>query len=133
VRTHSGSADSGIVAFKASKDVFEFSISDRGVGILESLRSCADYQGLNDHGDALRLCLKDGVSRFGKTSNHGWGFRPLFVGLANLWGFLRFRSGNHALTINGKSPSLPNAQLSEKPHLQGFIASISCRTRAEAA
>jgi hypothetical protein len=35
------------------------------------------------------------------TAKRGNGFRPLFQGLANLNGTLRFRSGDQALTMDG--------------------------------
>ncbi len=45
---HSGAPASGIVAFRAGGDGFEFVVADSGVGVLESLRSCPDYQDLAD-------------------------------------------------------------------------------------
>src|SRR5690606_22882853 len=71
---HSGAHGSGIVAFKASSGAFEFVVMDRGIGVLQSLRSCVDYEHVTDHGMALQLALKDGISRFGPTANRGHGF-----------------------------------------------------------
>jgi len=124
---HSGASETGMVAFKARPGVFEFVLADRGMGVLESLRSASEYASLTDHGEALRLTLTDGVSRYGAGSNRGRGFRPLFIGLANLSGSLRFRSGDHALTIDGQTPSLVTAQTAQKPYLPGLLASVSCR------
>jgi anti-sigma regulatory factor (Ser/Thr protein kinase) len=123
---HSHAPHTGLVAFKANHESFEFVISDYGIGVLESLRTCPEYSSIMDHGDALRLALTEGVSRHGKESGHGNGFRPLFVGLSNLNGFLRFRSGNHALTIDGSNLNLMASKVAEKPYLKGFIASILC-------
>jgi anti-sigma regulatory factor (Ser/Thr protein kinase) len=123
---HSGAPGTGVIAFRAGLNIFEFVIADRGVGILETLRSCPEYAHVTDHGNALMLALNDGVSRFGSSSGRGFGFRPIFIGLANMKGFLRFRSGDHALILDGTQPSLTTAKPAQKPMLSGFIASISC-------
>ncbi len=123
---HAQESRSGIVAFRASEGKFEFISSDRGIGVLESLRSNAAYARLNDHGEALRLTLTDGISRYEHQAERGHGFRPLFIGLANLNGALRFRSGDHALLIDGKQPTLMTARQAQKPQLRGFFLSVSC-------
>jgi hypothetical protein len=126
VHEHSGAPTSGIAAFMAQGDAFEFAVADSGIGVLESLRSCADYAGLADDGKALRLALTDGVSRFGAQSGRGAGFRPIFVGLANLGGALRFRSGDHALVIHGRKIGEMSTVTAQKVSLSGFLASVSC-------
>jgi hypothetical protein len=126
IHEHSDAADTGVMAFRAVRGRFEFVVADLGVGVLTSLRRCPDYSTLSDHGDALRLALKDGTSRFGTDSDRGYGFRPIFIGLMNLTGFLRFRSGDHALVMDGTSPNLATAQLAQKPSMKGFFASIMC-------
>jgi len=123
---HSDASATGLVVFRAVPSRFEFVVADRGIGVLESLRSCADYARINDHGEALRLTLTDGVSRYGAGTSHGHGFRPLFIGLANLSGSLRFRSGDHSLVIDGSNPSLMAARTAQKPFLKGFVASVVC-------
>lgn len=128
---HSDASKSGLAAFKAGQGVFEFVVCDRGIGVLQSLRTCPDHANLHDHGDALRLTLTEGVSRFGPNAGRGKGFRPLFVGLANLWGSLRFRSGDHALTIDGQGPALITAKTAQKPPLPGFFASVVCRLNGQ--
>jgi hypothetical protein len=79
------------------------------------------------HGEALQLMLTEGVSRHGAASGRGMGFRPLFIGLANLNGRLRFRSGDHALTIAGENPGAMPLMRSQKVPIKGLFASISCR------
>ncbi len=123
---HSEAPQTGILAFRATPGVFEFVAADQGIGVLESLRSGTTYAALADHGTALQLTLTEGCSRFGDGVGRGMGFRPLFVGLANLRGSLRFRSGDHALTIDGDHPTLVMARLAQKPPLSGFFASIRC-------
>ena len=123
---HSQAPDTGVVAFRAHPGRFEFVASDGGVGVLESLQNRVEYRSLRDHGKALRLTLTDGISRFGSKFGRGFGFRPLFVGLANLNGALRFRSGDHTLLIDGRNPSLMTARVAQKPNLRGFLVSVSC-------
>jgi len=85
---------------------------------------------VNDHGNALMLALTDGVSRHGRNTGHGFGFRPIFRGLANIRGLLRFRSVDHALILDGTGPSLATAKPAQKPMLPGFIVSITCETES---
>ena len=92
---------------------------------MESLQRSATYASLEDHGKALEEALKDGTSRFGNDGGHGYGFRPIFIGLTNLKGSLRFRSGDHALLMDGTSPNLTTAKLAQKPNIDGFFASIT--------
>jgi len=127
VYEHSGAPSTGTVVFRAGSDGFEFVVADDGIGVLKSLRSCADYRTVTDHGAALRLALRDGVSRFGPAAKRGNGFRPIFVGLANLSGSLRFRSGDHALVIDGQRIDEMSAMTAQKPRFNGFLASVSCR------
>ena len=126
VYDHSGASGTGLAAYRATARRFEFVVSDGGMGVLGSLRSCDDYAQLTDHAEALKLMLVDGVTRYGKGTGHGSGFRPLFQGLANLNGELRFRSGDQALTIDGLNPGSIPANTSEKPLIGGFVASVTC-------
>lgn len=127
IHKHSGRAHDGVVGYRATDREFEFLIGDSGIGTLASLRQNHKYAELTDAGRSLELALTDGVSRLGDDIGHGVGFRELFVGLANLDGELRFRSGDHALTIDGTAPSLLERRLLQKTELQGFVASIVCR------
>jgi anti-sigma regulatory factor (Ser/Thr protein kinase) len=123
---HSRSSHTGLVAFRGKPGHFEFVVCDRGVGVLESLRSCAEFVRLTDHGEALQLALADGVSRHGTDKGRGKGFHPLLTGLANMNGSLRFRSGDHALTMDGHNPASIPAKLGQKPFIEGFFISVSC-------
>ena len=126
VHEHSEAAHTGVLAFRATRRVFEFVVADSGIGVLRSLQRCQRFAYLQDHGEAIEKALSDGVSRFGQDSRRGHGFRPLFVGLVNLRASLRFRSGDHALTMDGTSPTLATANLAQKPMIDGFLASIRC-------
>ena len=124
IHEHSDDPETGIVAYRAVPGTFEFVVADHGVGVLESLRRCAALVDLPDDGKALETALTDGTSRFGIGVGRGHGFRPIFLGLANLQGSLRFRSGDHALIMDGSSPNLTTAQLLQKPPIDGFFTSI---------
>jgi hypothetical protein len=130
---HSEAPATGLLAFRATPGVFEFVVSDRGIGVLKSLKSCPEHTLLNDHGDALQVALTDGGTRYGSGTKHGFGFRPIFVGLTNLNGFLRFRSGDHALTIEGRDPKQMPWRKARKPRISGLFASISCILRGHRA
>lgn len=127
---HSRAVETGVLAYSSSANLFELVVVDQGIGVLESLRACPDYAHLHDHGEALRLAQTEGVSRHGVNAGRGLGFRPLFVGLANLAGSLRFRSGNAALVIDGTNPATIPARLLQKPLMNGFLISVACRLEA---
>jgi len=124
---HSGCHKSGLVAFQGGPGVFSFVVADAGMGVLASLRESPHFRKLDDHGAALRLALADGVSRFSAADPlRGMGFHGLFVGLASLRGSLRFVSGDHALVMDGRSPSLATHRLVQKEQSRGFIVSVTC-------
>ena len=49
---HCGAPGTGLIAFRAQSNRFEFAVADRGIGVLESLRTCGDYTALSDPGEA---------------------------------------------------------------------------------
>ena len=126
IHEHSEAVGTGIVAYNAAPGIFEFAVADRGIGILRSLRRCVDHAGLADEGEALQAALTDGVSRYGAGRRRGYGFRPIFTGLVNLFGELRFRSGDHAITMHGTGPEVSTARLAQKAPMDGFFASVAC-------
>lgn len=124
---HSNDTQSGLIAYQQRYKRIDFVVADDGIGLLNSLKTNSLYGNLDNYGDALELALTEGCSRFGNNVGRGYGFRPLFVGLANLHGKLRFRSGDHALIIDGDPPSLMNAQKAQKTFMPGFFISLSCK------
>jgi hypothetical protein len=128
IREHSEKPQTGLLAFQATHDGFEFVAADNGVGILATLRDASEFKNLTDHGRALHMALQEGVSRHGRDPNHGNGFRDLFLGLQSLRADLRFRSGDHALTISGSRPDLKQAHLAQKSPFQGFLAAVRYRS-----
>lgn len=128
IHEHSDAPGTGILAFRAAPGVFEFVAADRGIGVLKSLRRSKRFATLPDHGKALEAAVADGSSRFENDVKRGHGFRPIFLGLMNLYGSLRFRSGDYALVMDGTSPGLSTAQLAQKPFYEGFFASVRCHS-----
>lgn len=127
VHEHSGAAKTGVAAYQALPNGFEFVVADAGIGVLGSLRQSSEFRDLEDCGQALCLALSDGISRFGRAAKRGHGFQTLFRTLTGQYGSLRFRSGDHALTLDGQSPGPGMARVSQKPPLPGFIVSVLCR------
>jgi hypothetical protein len=127
IHEHSGHAASGILAFQSRSSLFEFVVADSGVGVLATLRENEEFIELTDHGLAMHAALQENVSRYGRASGHGNGFRDLFLGLAHLNADLRFRSGDHALLVSGPQPELKTARLAQKTAFQGFLAAVRCQ------
>lgn len=121
---HSAAIPSGIGVFRAKSNVFEIVVSDRGIGPLASLTSCAEYTSISDHSEALQAIIENGVSRYGAGTGHGNGFRPIFEKLAGMSGQLRFRSGDAALSLDGRFGDKVKLQVSQKPLIAGFCASV---------
>lgn len=129
VYEHSGRAETGLVAYAVSSGTFEFVVADAGIGVLESLQQNPEFAGLSDSGAALRAAASDGASRLGRASGHGYGIGQLFRALAHDEGELRFRSGDHALTLSGDSPNLAGrVEIAQKAWLPGLTISVRYRT-----
>lgn len=123
---HSDAVETAYVAFAAYEDVFEFVAADTGVGVLKSLQSNPKFKDLIDNGSALELALTEGVSRHDGETGRGRGFRPIFVGLANVSERLRFRSGDHAREMWRQSDHSIPAATKQKSDLRGFFCSVMC-------
>jgi hypothetical protein len=127
IHEHSGRAATGILAFQARPSLFEFVAADSGVGVLATLREDEEFADFTDHGLAMHAALQENVSRYGRASGHGNGFRDLFLGLSHLNADLRFRSGDHALLISGPQPELKTARLAQKTPFKGLLAAVRCQ------
>lgn len=123
---HSQRSDTGYIAFSLEPCRFEFVVADFGVGVLASLKSNPAYAHLTDHGRAIELILSEGVSRYYTENGHGFGFRPLFVGLANIARGLRFRSGDHCREVIRTGDGPPSSRTYELARLPGFFCSVIC-------
>jgi anti-sigma regulatory factor (Ser/Thr protein kinase) len=122
---HSDSIESGYVAYAAKGSHFEFIVADRGVGVFRSLRSNPDYSDLPDPGSALELALSEGVSRYSEPGR-GLGFRPLFVGLANVSRSVRFRSGDSGRIVNRFQDGSIQATTTQLADIEGLFCSVLC-------
>jgi hypothetical protein len=123
---HSDRPQSSFVGYRWCSGEFEYVAADRGIGVLATLRQHPDYSDIHDMGTALRTALADGESRFGRQGTRGYGFHQVFLSLAQLNGFLRFRSGDQRLEIQGLGPDLAAARIAQAATYQGFLASIVC-------
>lgn len=130
VYQHSGRPETGLVAYAASNETFEFVIADAGMGVLASLQQNSEFAHLKDSGEALRIAVSDGVSRHGSASGRGYGIGQLFRALAHDSAELRFRSGDHALRLWGDAPSLRgHFEVAQKARLDGLIVTVRCAPR----
>ena len=127
VYLHSEAPVTGMVAYAVAPGTFEFVVADAGVGVLASLTKNPEFAELKDSGEALRLAASDGASRFDRSTGHGFGIGQLFRALARDAGELRFRSGDHAMSIRGDQPSLTGkVDTIQKAWLDGLIISVRC-------
>lgn len=124
IHTHSDATHTGLIVYMVRNGELECVVRDYGIGVLDSLRQCDDYNFLNDHGSALQIALTDGNSRYGQSSGRGWGFHDLFVGLVNSNAQLRFRSGDHLLSIQGDKPELAAAVIRQRAYGKGLLIAI---------
>lgn len=125
---HSERIETGQVLFSAQPGRFEFVVRDRGIGVLDSLRKNPKYRELNDAGSAIELALQEGISRHTDEPGHGFGFRSVFVGLANLSEYIRFRSGDHCREYFQRPGGAIDAHTKQSSHLGGFSCTVICST-----
>ena len=127
VYEHSGAPETGLVAYATTATSFEFVVADRGIGVLSSLRENPNYADVSDAGAALGLAITDGVSRFPSETGHGQGFNQLFRALVGHNAELRFRSGDHALTLRpGRNFTEGASVLAQVAPLAGLSISVFC-------
>ena len=127
VYEHSGAPETGVVAYATTPNSFEFVVADRGMGVLSSLRHSPKYADVGDAGAALQLAITDGVSRFPSETGHGQGFNQLFRTLVGHNAELRFRSGDHALTLRpGRNITEGASVLAQVAPMAGLSISVFC-------
>lgn len=130
VYEHSGAARTGLIAYAVTDRTFEFVVADRGMGVLKTLHQNPQYAHLSDAGVALTQAIRPGVSRFPAVSGRGQGFVQLCRSMVTHRVELRFRSGDHALTLCPTDNPLDGHQrLTHTSALAGL--SISAIWRAE--
>lgn len=125
VYEHSGAPHTGLVAYAVTPNSFEFVVADRGVGVLQTLRQNPRYVDIPNSGAALQEVVKDGVSRFPSEAGRGQGFNQLFRALVGRNGEIRFRSGDHALTMQPTTDALHGKMtLAQVAPLNGLTVSV---------
>ena len=129
VLEHSEHAETSVVGYRWSQTEFEYVVADNGIGVLESLRKNSYYSYLEDSGKALETSIQEGESRYGHNVGHGLGFRDLLNNIASRNSYLRFRSGDYALVIDG-TQSPPIWETRTCLRMDGFLVSLVSRVLA---
>lgn len=126
---HSDTPNTMLAGYQWDCGAVAYCVADSGIGVLRSLRKCSEFFALQDHGEALRMAVRDGASRFGSKSGHGRGFKQVFKSLAGMSGNLRFRSGDFSLELDGSNLTCIETSLSQRAFLQGFVVTVICRAQ----
>ena len=121
---HSGNVNSCIAGYRWRQGSFEYVVSDSGVGVLSSLRTNAGYRWISDSGQALDVAVRDGESRHGRGTGRGMGFHDLVINIARRGSSLRFRTGEHALIIDGTGATI-REELRQTGNFNGFLVSVA--------
>jgi len=124
IMEHSESPDSGVAAFAAHDDCFEYSIADAGIGMLASFQRCLEFRSLRDDLEALDLAVTAGVSRRGRGSGYGYGYRAVFLPLKAARGSVRLRSGKAVLEVEGDGPTPDRSRCSHRPLHRGVTVTV---------
>lgn len=125
---HSQAERSGVAGFRAHNGTFEYVVGDAGVGILESLRRSDEFRNLRDDIEALSLAVLPGVSRFGRESGRGYGFRAVFLPLRGADGAVRLRSGHAVLNMAGTSVTPDRASCAQRANHRGVVVALRVTT-----
>jgi hypothetical protein len=128
---HSEAPLPAVVAYRVVQGMAQFCVADVGIGVLSSLRKCPEFNDINRHSTAIRMALRDGVSRFG-LNTRGLGFHAVFKALLASWGHLRFRSGEGCITMDGSGLDADHGEATFPPYLSGFQVSVCCRVNGTA-
>ena len=126
---HSHRPESAIAAYHSNSSAFEFCIADAGIGAIASLRLGDEFQHIHDTGEALKLCISDGVSRFGRDALRGAGFGQLFSRLTDLRARVRIRSDDQVIDLRGDVPGQASAFPAGRTPVRGFLVSAQCFSR----
>lgn len=120
---HSGSKQPAFAGFAQKGQRFEYVIADCGIGVLASLRECSEFRSLRDDLEALPLAITPGISRMGRGSGRGYGFRAVLAPLRFASGYVRLRSGGAVLEVEGYGAENDRASCSQRPSYDGVIVS----------
>lgn len=123
---HSQRPDSAVVGFCSEPDAFEFVVADAGIGAAASLRLGREFEHIHDSGEALKLCITDGISRHGSNAHRGHGFQELFARLADFNARVRIRSDDQVIDLRGDRLGPPMAVPAGRPPVSGFLVCTQC-------
>lgn len=131
VTQHSGVSSTqparGILGYQVEPDRMTFSVGDVGRGVLASLTGNPAWKHLEDSADALEAAVKSNASRrIGLGDGNGFG--QVFKSLADMNGYLVFRSGDGVLTIEGEAGKRQGTKASAV-FLPGFQLSVTCSVK----
>lgn len=116
-----------LIGYQATDCTAQFAVADVGRGVFASLTSNPKYAHLTEPVDAIHKALQTGVtSRV--DDDGGFGFSTIFKALAEMWGQLRFRSGNGCITMDGTGLTVDKSLRQFPPPLLGFQVCVCCRT-----
>lgn len=121
---HSDAASTGIAGFARREGVFEYFVADAGIGMLSSLRKAPEFASLRDDLEALPLAITPGISRRGRDSGSGYGYRAVFAPLREASGGVRLRSGKAVLQVSGLGPTPDQGRCSQRPDHQGVVVTV---------
>lgn len=128
---HSRSTRQHVAGYAVQPNIAQFAVVDLGQGVLARLRQSAKYADLTSHSDAIRLALHDGITS--DPSEHGgYGFRDIFNALAVQWGYLRFRSGEGCVIMDGTALDAEAGSTISVAARPGFQVNVTCRATAAA-
>ena len=122
---HASSPIPPLAGYYVRPAIAQFVVADVGRGVLDTLRENPEFNYLKNDAEAIDRALHDGVSRFVGTSS-GFGFRPIFKALANVWGVLRFRSKAGCWTMDGRHVDADHGVRHFPPALPGFQVAVTC-------
>lgn len=103
---HSLSPVQPFATFEVADRWWEFSVTDFGRGVPNSLRTNSRYASLTDHA-AVRAALQDGVSRF-DDDTRGTGYGVMLRALAEHECVVRLRTGRVVVRWSGQGIGLTN-------------------------
>lgn len=124
---HSQTASAALAGFWVRENSVEFVVADSGIGVLDSLRMNPTHTHLKDAGQALGAIVSEGATRFAAGTGHGQGIKQFLRALAGQHGHVRFRSGDHALTLSGDlTAGIGTIRVAGKAQLPGLTISVQC-------
>lgn len=125
---HANAPNGVLIGYQAISGAVVCCVVDVGDGVLKSLKTHPAYHYLEHHKEAIRVALHKGESRYGPHSGGGLGFYRVFKSLVEMWGTLRFRSGEGCITMDGRGVDADNGEDSYVIFRPGFQVTICCRT-----